>query len=173
MTVCGEDAVRLFQELRPDLLLLDLRLPGMSGLESLQASRRESSQARCVILTTYERDEDIYRALLAGAAGYIIRVMPYEILVEASRRVYAGNKYLPPPVVNSLANRTPNSDLSPREREVLSLIVSGRSNKQIAIILRITEATVKSHVSVILDRLGVDDRTQAVITALQRGLEHL
>jgi DNA-binding NarL/FixJ family response regulator len=152
---------------------MDLRLPGMSGLETLRMIRREDPQAKCLVLTTYEGDEDIHQAIAAGAVGYIIKGMSHETLVDALRRVRSGSPFLPEPVMRSLADRTPNSDLSPREREVLSLMVRGRSNKEIANELGITEATVKCHVSVILLRLGVNDRTQAVIAALQRGLEHL
>jgi DNA-binding NarL/FixJ family response regulator len=178
MKVCaqagsGEDAVRIFRERKPDVTLMDLRLPGMSGLDALRTIRREDAAARCVVLTTYEGDEDIHQALAAGAAGYLIKAMSNDTLVDALRRVYAGKRFLPSGVARSLAARTPNSDLSPREREVLSLLVQGKTNKDIGATLRITEATVKCHVSVILERLGVSDRTQAVIAALQRGLEHL
>jgi DNA-binding NarL/FixJ family response regulator len=178
MKVCaqagsGEEAVRIFKKHRPDITLMDLRLPGMSGLDALRAIRQEDARAKCVVLTTYEGDEDIHQALVAGALGYIIKGMSHEALVDALRRAYAGTRFLPPPVARSLADRTPNSDLSPREREVLSLMVHGQSNKEIAATLGITEATVKCHVSVILMRLDANDRTQAVIAALQRGLEHL
>ncbi len=170
---CGADAVRLFREKHPAVTLMDLRLPGMSGLDALRAIRRDDSSARCVVLTTYEGDEDIHQALEAGAAGYLIKAMSHDTLVDALRKVNAGTRFLPAPVAQSLAMRTPNSDLSPREREVLSLMVQGKSNKDIGGALKITEATVKCHVSVILERLSVTDRTQAVIAALQRGLEHL
>jgi DNA-binding NarL/FixJ family response regulator len=178
MKVCGQaesgtDAVRLFHKRRPDVTLMDLRLPGMSGLDALRAIRRDDPSARCVVLTTYEGDEDIHQALQAGAAGYLIKAMSHDTLVDALRKVHSGKRFLPAPVAQSLATRTPNSDLSPREREVLSLMVQGKSNKDIGGALKITEATVKCHVSVILERLGVTDRTQAVIAALQRGLEHL
>jgi DNA-binding NarL/FixJ family response regulator len=178
MRVCaqagsGEEAVRIFKKHPPDITLMDLRLPGMSGLDALRAIRAEDSHAKCVVLTTYEGDEDIHQALAAGALGYIIKGMSHETLVDALRRAHAGTRFLPPPVARSLADRTPNSDLSPREREVLSLMVHGQSNKEIAATLGITEATVKCHVSVILMRLDANDRTQAVIAALQRGLEHL
>jgi DNA-binding NarL/FixJ family response regulator len=178
MKVCGQaesgtDAVRLFRQNRADVILMDLRLPGMSGLDALRAIRRYDPSARCVVLTTYEGDEDIHQALEAGAAGYLIKAMSHDTLVDALRKVYSGTRFLPAPVAQSLAMRTPNSDLSPREREVLSLMVHGKSNKDIGAALKITEATVKCHVSVILERLGVTDRTQAVIAALQRGLEHL
>jgi DNA-binding NarL/FixJ family response regulator/streptogramin lyase len=148
--------------------------PGEGKLEiNYSAIRQEDPRAKCLVLTTYEGDEDIHQALAAGALGYIIKGMSHETLVDALRRVHSGSLFLPPPVMRSLADRTPNLDLSPREREVLSLIVRGESNKEIANELGITEATVKCHVSVILQRLGVNDRTQAVIAALQRGLEHL
>ena len=178
MRVCsqaetGAEAVNMFHKHRPDVILMDLRLPGMSGLDALRAIRRDDPSARCVVLTTYEGDEDIHQALAAGAAGYLIKAMSHETLVDALRKVHAGTRFLPAPVAQSLATRTPNSDLSPREREVLTLMVHGKSNKDIGGALGITEATVKCHVSVILERLGVTDRTQAVIAALQRGLEHL
>jgi DNA-binding NarL/FixJ family response regulator len=169
----GEEAVTLFRKHRPDITLMDLRLPGMSGLEAIRSIRQEDPRAKCLVLTTYEGDEDIHQAIVAGAVGYIIKGMSHEMLIDALRRVRSGSHFLPPPVMRSLADRTPNSDLSPREREVLTLMVHGRSNKEIANALGITEATVKCHVSVILLRLGVNDRTQAVIAALQRGLEHL
>ncbi len=169
----GEEAVLLFRKHRPDITMMDLRLPGMSGLEAIRVIRQDEPNAKCLVLTTYEGDEDIHQAIAAGAVGYIIKGMSHELLVNALRRVRSGSNFLPPPVMRTLADRTPNSDLSPREREVLSLMVRGNSNKEIANALGITEATVKCHVSVILLRLGVNDRTQAVIAALQRGLEHL
>ncbi len=178
MTVCaqagsGEEAVKMFRKNHPDVTLMDLRLPGMSGLDAIRMIRREDPSAQCVVLTTYEGDEDIHQALVAGAAGYLIKAMSNDTLVDALRKVHAGARFLPARVAESLAARTPNSDLSPREREVLSLLVHGKSNKDIASDLGITEATVKCHVRVILERLGVTDRSQAVIAALQRGLEHL
>jgi len=178
MRVCaqagsGQEAVDMFKKHRPDITLMDLRLPGMSGLEALRIIRRIDPHAKSIVLTTYEGDEDIHQALEAGALGYVIKGMSHETLVDALRKVKSGLRFLPPPIVRSLADRTPNSDLSPREREVLSLMAHGKSNKEIASELGITEATVKCHVSVILLRLGVTDRTQAVIAALQRGLEHL
>jgi DNA-binding NarL/FixJ family response regulator len=178
MKVCahvgtGEEAVEMFKKHRPDITLMDLRLPRMSGLEALRVIRRIDPHARSIVLTTYEGDEDIHQAIAAGALGYIIKGMSHETLVDALRKVRSGMRFLPPPIVRSLADRTPNSDLSPREREVLSLMVQGNANKDIASALGITEATVKCHVSVILLRLGVSDRTQAVVAALHRGLEHL
>lgn len=172
-TGSGEDAVSLFAQHKPDITLMDLRLPGMSGVDAIQAIRSRWPSAKFVVLTTYEGDEDIHRALEAGARGYIIKGMPYQTLIDALIRVHTGGRFLPSPVTKALESRTPNSDLSSREREVLLHMVDGKSNKEIATLLGITEATVKCHVSTILMRLNVNDRTQAVVTALQRGLVHL
>lgn len=169
----GEEAVELYEKYLPDITLMDLRLPGMSGVEAIRTVMARHRNAKFVVLTTYEGDEDIHQALEAGARSYIIKGMPHDALVNALRRVHVGGRFLPPPVSRALSSRLPNSDLSTREREVLDLIVQGKSNKEIATDLGITESTVKCHVSVILMRLNVTDRTQAVVTALQRGLVHL
>jgi len=168
----GEEAVELYERHLPDVTLMDLRLPRMSGVDTIRTIRRTHAAARFVVLTTYEGDEDIHQAMEAGAMGYLIKGMPYDSLVSALERVHAGRRYLPPPVKRALASRTPNSDLTHRERQVLELLATGNSNKRIGEILNITEATVKSHVSTILMRLNAVDRTQAVISALQRGLVH-
>jgi DNA-binding NarL/FixJ family response regulator len=170
----GEESVLLFQRHQPDVTLMDLRLPGnMSGVEAIAAVRSRYPNARFIVVTTYEGDADIHRALEAGAQGYVIKGMPYQTLVEALQKVHAGRRFVPPPVARTLASRMPNSDLSSREMEVLQLLMSGKKNKDIANHLGITEATVKSHVSAILMRLNVSDRTEAVVTALRRGLVHL
>jgi two-component system, NarL family, response regulator len=169
----GEEAIELYEKHLPDITLMDLRLPGISGVETIRKVMARHKDARFVVLTTYEGDEDIHQALAAGARSYIIKGMPHDALVSALRRVHAGGRFLPPPVSRALSSRVPNCDLSAREREVLDLIVRGKSNKEIATELGITESTVKSHVSVILMRLNVSDRTQAVVTALQRGLVHI
>lgn len=169
----AEEAIHLFEQHLPDITLMDLRLPKMSGVDAIRAIRLRHPRACFVVLTTYEGDEDIYQAIEAGARAYIIKGMPHEALTDALRRVYAGGRFLPPPVSRALASRTPDSDLSLREREVLSLLARGRTNKEIAADLGISVATVKCHVSVILMRLQAADRTQAVVTALQRGLVHL
>ena len=169
----GEEAVELYEKYLPDVTLMDLRLPGMSGVEAIRILMARHRNAKFVVLTTYEGDEDIHQALEAGARSYIIKGMPHDALVSALRRVQAGGRFLPTPVSRALSSRLPNSDLSAREREVLDLIVQGKSNKEIASELGISESTVKCHVSVILMRLNVTDRTQAVVTALQRGLVHL
>ena len=169
----GESAVELFEQHRPDITLMDLRLPGMSGVEAIRTIRKRHPDACFVVLTTYEGDEDIFQALEAGARAYIIKGMPHEALVDALQRVHNGGRFFPSPVSRALASRTPSSDLSAREREVLQLLARGESNKKIATHLSITEATVKCHVGAILMRLQVADRTQAVVVALQRGLVHL
>ena len=169
----GEEAVAEYRRAKPDVVLMDLRLPGMSGVEAIRAIHKEQPRARFVVLTTYEGDEDIYQALEAGAQGYLVKGMSPEALVDAVRRVHAGSRFLAPPVARALAARNPNSDLTVREREVLALIVGGKSNREIAVELGITEGTVKCHVTTLLERLGVSDRTQAVVAALQRGIMHI
>lgn len=169
----AQEAVRLFREHLPQITLMDLRLPDRSGVDAIRAIRRFSPEARIVVLTTYEGDENIHQALEAGAVGYLIKGMPHEVLIDALHKVNSGRHFLPPPVTRALASRMPDGELSAREKQVFSLLVKGRSNREIADEFAIKEATVKSHVSVILMRLGVTDRTQAVVTALQRGLAHL
>jgi two-component system, NarL family, response regulator len=164
----AEEALQLFPRLR-----MDLRLPMMSGAQAIRAIRQIEPAAKFVVLTTYEGDEDIRQALEAGAKGYVIKGMSREVLLSALRRVHAGGRYLPKLVSEALTCRVPNSRLSAREREVLSLMATGKTNKEIASLLGITEATVKGHVSLIFMRMNVTDRTEAVITALRRGLVHL
>ena len=166
----GEEAVRLYSACEPDITLMDLRLPGMSGVETIRAIRQKSPAARFIVLTTYEGDENIYQALEAGASGYLVKGLPQEVLINAVRKVHDGGRYLPPPMMQALSERTHDTILSARERQVLQLIAKGKSNKEIAVELGITPATVKCHVSVILTRLDASDRTQAVVTALHRGL---
>ncbi len=169
----GEEAVLLHEKHQPDVTLMDLRLPGMSGVETILAIRRKSPKARFIVLTTYEGDEDIHQAVQAGASGYVIKGMPHDTLMNAILKVHAGGLFFPSMVRRTLAARTPNTDLSVREREVLLRIAQGKSNKEIASELGIAEITVKCRVSTILQKLSVNDRTQAVVTALQRGLLHL
>ena len=169
----GREAIEQFRLHEPDVTLMDLRLPGMSGVEAIRAIREFNSHAHVAVLTTYEGDEDIHQALAAGARGYLLKGMSSETLVDAIRRVHAGLRSLPPPVARTLASRTPNSEISPREREVLSHVVHGKSNREIAALLGITEATVKCHVSELLRRLDVTDRTQAAVSALKRGFVHI
>jgi DNA-binding NarL/FixJ family response regulator len=169
----GYEALALHAEHQPDVTLMDLRLPDIGGVEVIQRIRAGSPEARFIVLTTYEGDEDIHQALQAGARGYIIKGLPHHLLADAITRVHAGRQYLPQVVRERLANRTPSSDLTVREREVLQRIAQGKSNREIAAELDLAEITVKCRVSAILLRLDVHDRTEAVVTALQRGLLHL
>jgi DNA-binding NarL/FixJ family response regulator len=172
-TGSGEEAITLFQEHLPDLTVMDLRLKKMNGAASIRKIREEFPDARIVVLTTYRGDEDIHQALAAGASGYLIKGMPRQVLLDALRRVHQGERFLPPPVSKILAARKPASELSARERQVLSLLAAGKCNKEISTDLGIAEVTVKCHLSLIFLRLNVTDRTQAVIAAVQRGLVHL
>ncbi len=172
-TGSGEEAIALFREHLPDLTVMDLRLERMSGVACIRRIRRDFPEARFVVLTTYRGDEDIHQALEAGASGYLIKGMPRQLLLDALRRVHRGEQFLPPPVAEVLASRTPGGELSNRERQVLSLLASGKSNKEIAASLGLAEVTVKCHLSMIFLRLNVTDRTQAIIAAAQRGLVHL
>ena len=169
----GEEACALCNRLAADILLMDLRLPGMSGVEAICRLRKQHPKLRFIVLTTYDGDEDIHRALEAGAQAYILKGMSHAELVNAIRTVHSGLKYIPPSVSKSLAERPPHSELSAREMEVLELIVKGRSNREIGEALGISEATVKWHINIILSRLNVSDRTQATVAALQRGIVHL
>jgi DNA-binding NarL/FixJ family response regulator len=169
----GVQAIQMFRKHQPDVTLMDLRMPGMGGVEAIRRIRAEFPQARFVVLTTYQGDEDIHRSLKAGAQAYLLKGMSDAELVQAIRNVHSGLRYLPPNVLETLANRPPKSDLSDRELQILNLIVKGMSNKRIAGALGITEATVKWHVNIILSRLNVTDRTQAAVTALNRGIVEL
>lgn len=168
----GEEAVAQARSLQPDIVLMDLRLPAMSGVEAIRQIRSACPRTKILVLTTYDGDEDIHQALRAGAASYIIKGMQYEVLLRAIRRVHGGSTFLPDGVSALLGERSPD-DLSAREREVLSLMADGKSNRAIAEQLGVTERTVKCHVGAILAHLGVTDRTQAVLAALRRGYVHL
>ena len=172
-TSSGREALDLFAKQQPDVTLMDLKLPGMSGVETIRILRQRHGDIKVLVLTTYEGDEDIYQALMAGAAAYIIKGMPYELLLQGIRQVHQGKVYLPAEISRSVAQRSAENELSARERQVLSLMASGYSNRSIAEKLGVTEGTVKCHVGVILSNLGVKDRTQAVLIALRRGFVHL
>jgi DNA-binding NarL/FixJ family response regulator len=169
----GEEACAICARHAADVVLMDLRLPGLSGVEAIRAIRKSHPALRFIVLTTYDGDEDIHKALEAGAQAYILKGMSHNELVNAIRMVHSGLKYIPPSVSKSLAERPPHSELSARELEVLELIVKGHSNREIGEALGISEATVKWHVNIILSRLNVSDRTQATVAALQRGIVHL
>lgn len=169
----GQQAIDLYREHKPDVMLIDLRMPVLSGVEAIAAIRKEFPGARLIVLTTYDGDEDIYRSLQAGAQGYLLKDVFFEDLEDAIRKVHAGSRRIPSAVAERLAERMSGSDLTGRELEVLQQIVAGKSNKEIGSHLNISEATVKSHINNILSKLGVTDRTQAATTALQRGIVHL
>lgn len=178
MVVCaeassGEQAQTMFRTHRPDVTLMDQRLPGMNGAETIQAIRHEFREAKFVMLSTYVCDEEVYGALQAGAMAYLVKSVQREELTTAIRKAAAGQRHIPPEVAARLADRVARSQLSAREIEVLRLLVSGRRNREIAATLAITEGTVKLHVSSILGKLGADDRTEAVTVALQRGIVQL
>lgn len=169
----GQQAIDLFRKHQPDVTLLDLRMPILSGIEAAAAIHREFPKARLIALTTYGGDEDIRRALQAGVQAYLMKDILHDELLKAIRAVHAGQTYLPATVAAALAAQMPRLDLSAREVQVLELIVAGLANKQIAYTLNIAEYTVKNHVKNILDKLGVQDRTQAATAAIQRGIVHL
>jgi two-component system NarL family response regulator len=169
----GQQAVELFRKHLPDVTLLDLRMPGMSGVEAAVSIRRQFPKARLIALTTYGGDEDIRRALQAGVQAYLTKDVLHDDLLKAIRAVHVGQTFLPPAVAATLAAQLPGPDLSAREMEVLALIVQGLANKQIAYMLNIAEHTVKNHVKNILGKLNVADRTQAATAAIQRGIIHL
>lgn len=169
----GAEALTQYRKLRPDIVLLDMRMPEMTGIQTIEAIRKEFTNARIIVLSTYDLEEDIYLSLQAGARGYILKDSPRTELLAAIRRVHAGERVIPPNIATRLAERIGGNELTAREFEVLKLIVAGKSNKQIGDDLGISEGTVKSHVNNILDKLGVTDRTQAVSVALKRGIVHL
>ncbi|SKB13863.1 Two component transcriptional regulator, LuxR family [Planktothrix sp. PCC 11201] len=169
----GFEAVQLFRQYQPDVTLMDLRMPHLDGVAAIMAIRAEFAMARIVVLTTYDSEEDIYRGLRAGAGGYLLKDADPEQVFAAIRTVFAGEKYIPSDVGAKLAERMVNPQLSERELDVIRLIVAGKSNAEISGILHIRESTVKFHVNNILCKLGVNDRTQAAITALKRGIASL
>jgi DNA-binding NarL/FixJ family response regulator len=169
----GQEAVEWFRRQRPDVTLMDLRMPVMNGVEAIRILRAEDPNSRFIVLTTYHGDEDIHKAVSAGARAYLLKGMSHEELVQAIRSVHSGLKYFPPLVLESLENRPASSELSDRGLEILRLIVKGLTNRQIADTLGITEGTVKWHVNGILGRLNVEDRTQAAVAALHRGIVEL
>lgn len=169
----GLQAVELFRKHRPDVTLMDLRMPDMAGVETITAIRREFPEARIIVLTTFDGDEDIFRAIQAGARGYMLKGMSVDELIDAIQTVHHGRSKIPAAVAERLAERLSGNALTDRETEVLKTIVAGKSNKEIASTLFISEATVKTHINNLLSKLGATDRTQAARIALQRGIVHL
>ena len=169
----GEEAIRAYNEHNPDITLIDLRLPKMGGVDVIQHVRATQPSARFIVLTTYDGDEDIYRALQAGARAYLLKGMTVDVLVSTIRSVHAGKSHIPPAIAQKLAERMGTEQLTHREQDVLEQIVRGKSNKEIGTELDISEATVKTHINNLLSKLGVADRTQAATAAIQRGLVQL
>jgi DNA-binding NarL/FixJ family response regulator len=166
----GVEAIARFQQHSPDVTLIDLRLPRLSGVDVIERVRITNPQARFIVLTTYDGDEDIYRALKAGARAYLLKGMTTQDLLETIRAVHAGRSHIPPVIAERLAERMGARDLTPREFDVLRQIVDGKSNKEIAAKLLVSEATVKTHINSLLGKLGVTDRTQAATAAIRRGI---
>jgi two-component system, NarL family, response regulator len=178
MTVVGEagtgrEAVELWNEQRPDVTLLDLWMPELDGVEVIKEIRATDEKARIIVLTTFDGDEDIYRAIQAGAKGYLLKDVPRESLMDSIRRVHAGETSVPVQLVAKLADRVSGETLSKREIEVLKLMAQGKSNKEIASALFISEGTVKSHGKAIFAKMNVTSRTEAVADATRRGLLRL
>ena len=169
----GEDAIEAYARLRPDVVLMDLRMPVMDGLTATRAILADDPSARIIVLTTYDGDEDIHRALAAGARGYLLKDMMRTELLSVIRAVHRGQRGIPAPVAARLAEHTPRIGLTPRELEVLRLVAEGLSNAQVAERIGRTEGTVKVHLKNILQKLDVKDRTEAVTTALRRGFIRL
>jgi DNA-binding NarL/FixJ family response regulator len=166
----GVEAITQFRKRQPDITLIDLRMPRLSGVEVIERIRMETPNARFIVLTTYDGDEDIYRALQAGARAYLLKGMTSEELIATIRSVHGGNSFIPPAIAQKLAERIGTEELTPRESEVLEQIVHGKNNREIATELVISETTVKTHINRLLGKLGVTDRTQAATSAIQRGL---
>jgi len=169
----GLESVALYRQVRPDVVLMDLRLPGFSGVEAIQAILKEFPDARVIVVTTYDTDEDVYRALQSGAKSYLLKDMFPEEIFDAIRAVYAGKSQLPPQVADRLDERLKRKELTQREMDVLELLVRGLSNKEIADRLSLSEAAVKSRLKGLFAKLRVEDRAGAVISALQHGIVKL
>jgi DNA-binding NarL/FixJ family response regulator len=169
----GTEAIEAFRALRPDVTLMDLRLPDLNGIEVMIGIRAEFPNARIIVLTTYEGDVDIQRALKAGAHGYMLKSVPPQQMVDTIRRVHAGHKCISPEIAAGLAEHMSDEDLSGREVDVLRNVATGNRNRDIAEKLFIAEETVKVHLKHILRKLGANDRTQAVAIGVRRGIIHL
>jgi two-component system, NarL family, response regulator len=168
----GLGAVQMHREHRPDIVLMDLRLPDLSGVEATAAIHKEFPQARIIIISSFDASEEIYRAFKAGARGYLLKDVLADELLQAIKAVYAGEKYIPKEILRTLKEHTTDSELTDRECEVLNLLVKGLSNKEIGGVLGVSERTAKFHVKNIITKLEVADRTEAAAVAFQRGILH-
>ncbi len=169
----GREAVELYRQHHPDVTLMDLRMPEMDGVQATQAIRKEFPEARIIALTSYDGDQDIYRALEAGVRGYMLKEMVHTDVLRAIRTVHAGKRLMPQEVAERLSEYFPQVALTPREVEVLGHVARGMANKEIADQLGTASGTVKMHIQNILEKLGASDRTHAVTIAIQRGILHL
>jgi DNA-binding NarL/FixJ family response regulator len=169
----GLQAIDLHKTLRPDITLMDLQLPNLGGVDAILKIRADDPTARFIVLTTFDGDEDIFRSLQAGAKAYLLKGMTVDELVSTIQAVHSGRTLISPAIAEKLAERMSTQTLTNRELSVLERIVAGRANKEIASDLKISEATVKSHINSLLGKLGVSDRTHAATVALQRGIVHL
>jgi DNA-binding NarL/FixJ family response regulator len=169
----GNDAIQQYREHRPDVTLMDLRLPDLSGIDALIGIRAEYPEARIIMLTTFEGDVEVQRALEAGARGYLLKNMPPSTLLDTIRQVHAGKRRVSPELAAQIAERISDESLTVREVEVLQQVAGGNRNRDIADLLRISEETVKVHLKNIMDKLGASDRTQAVAIAVRRGIIQL
>lgn len=169
----GHEAVETYRQTRPDVVLMDLRLPGIGGVEAIMAIRKEYSDARVIVLTTFDTDEDIYRAIESGAKAYLLKDVRHSELSKTIRDVHAGRQVIPAKLAERLAVRRRRSNLSEREMEVLQLLIKGRSNKEIAASLFVGEDAVKGQLKSLFVKLGVHDRTEAAICAVRYGIVHL
>lgn len=166
----GEAALATIARTSTDVMLLDLRMPGLSGVETIHQMKRAGHNVRVIILTSFETDEDIYRAVQAGAQGYLLKDTSLKDMVEAIKEVHAGKRYIPRDIAARLAERMMRAELTARELEILKMVSKGLTNKQIGHALSISENTVKNHVNSVIEKLEVSDRTEAATTAIQRGL---
>jgi DNA-binding NarL/FixJ family response regulator len=169
----GSEALELYRTKKPDVVLMDLRLPGMGGVEAILAIRKEFPEARVIVLTTFDTDEDIYRAMQSGAKSFLLKDTPEDELAATIRAVHAGEKVLPEKMAKRLADRQQRANLSEREMDVLQFLIKGRSNKEIASSLFVSEDTVKAHLKTLFAKLHVQDRTEAAISAIRQGIVHL
>ena len=169
----GRKTIEQFKISEPDVLIIDLRMPDGDGIQTIKDLIAIDPSAKALVLTTYDTEEDIFNALEAGARGYILKDTTREEIIDAVRQIHAGNRFLPPSIASRLADRVMRPSLSPRELDVLRLVSRGRTNKEIAVAMFVTEETIKSHMKGLFQKLGVHDRAEAVGTAVQRGLLRL
>jgi two-component system NarL family response regulator len=169
----GSEAVRLFEQHLPDVTLMDLRMPEMDGVAAMEGIRERHPRARIILLTTFDTDTDIGRGIRAGAMAYLLKDAPREVLMDTIRAVHSGQRRIAPEVAAKLAEHASAPELTGREREIVQLMAAGKTNREIAEQLFVSEGTVKTHINHIFDKLGVQDRTQAVLAALKRGIARL